>query len=76
MDWSGNNQVFKGYATGDGKKPTMKVSGDLLTWDEVRAHKSFGAVLNKDFVDISFDSDELSENFGRWRRRIIGTVSY
>lgn len=63
MDWSGNDQVFKGYATGDGKRPAMKVSGDLLTWDEVKAHKSFGAVLNKDFVDISFDSDELSEKF-------------
>ncbi len=63
MNWNGNDQVFKGYAVGDGKRPTMKVSGDLLTWDEVKVYKSFGAVLNKDFVDISFDSDELSEKF-------------
>jgi putative DNA primase/helicase len=63
LNWNGNDQVFKGYAVGDGKRPTMKVSGDLLTWDEVKVYKSFGAVLNKDFVDISFDSDELSEKF-------------
>lgn len=63
MKWNGNKTVFKGYATGDGKKPNMKVSGKLLTWDDVKDSDSFGAVLNGDYVDISFDSDELSEKF-------------
>lgn len=61
--WQGNNVVFKGYATGDGKKPTMKVTGKLLSWKQVKDCESFGAVLNDGFVDISFDSDELSDKF-------------
>ncbi|MDO5361954.1 MAG: phage/plasmid primase, P4 family [Eubacteriales bacterium] len=64
MVWNGNNIVFKGYATGEGKNPTMKVKGvKLLSWEQVEGNKSFGAILNKDFVDISFDSDELSQKF-------------
>ena len=64
MDWKGNSIVFKGYARGDGKNPTMKVKGKtLLSWDKVKNHDSFGAILNDGFVDISFDSDELSEKF-------------
>ena len=64
LKWKGNSLVFKGYATGDMKKPSMKVKDkDLLDWEQVKNCKSFGAILNKDFVDISFDSDELSEKF-------------
>lgn len=64
MEWTGNEQVFKGYAIGKGKKPTMKVkNAELLTWDQVQSEKSFGGVLNSDFVDISFDTDNLSEKF-------------
>ncbi len=64
MDWKGNSCVFKGYATGDGKSPTMKVKGkNLLSWDKVKNCQSFGGILNEDFVDISFDSDELSQKF-------------
>lgn len=64
MNWKGNDLVFKGYATGDGKQPSMKVKDkDLLKWEQVQKCKSFGAILNKGFVDISFDSDELSQKF-------------
>ena len=56
--------VFKGYATGTGKKATMKVKdAQLLKWDDVQGNQSFGAILNQDFVDISFDTDELSQKF-------------
>lgn len=56
--------VFKGYATGTGKKATMKVKdAQLLQWDDVQGNQSFGAILNQDFVDISFDTDELSQKF-------------
>lgn len=62
--WKGNNIVFKGYATGNGKQPSMKVKDkDLLRWGQVQKSKSFGAILNKNFIDISFDSDELSQKF-------------
>lgn len=64
MEWTGNKEVFKGYATGDGKNPTMKVKdAKLLSWEQVEGNHSFGAILNKDYVDISFDSDELSQKF-------------
>lgn len=64
MEWKGNDLVFKGYATGDGKQPSMKVKDkDLLRWGQVQKSKSFGAILNKNFIDISFDSDELSQKF-------------
>lgn len=64
MDWKGNSVVFKGYATGDGKNPTMKVKGkNLLSWNKVKNCESFGAILNDDFIDISFDSNELSQKF-------------
>lgn len=64
MGWKGNKEVFKGYATGDGKNPTMKVKdAKLLSWEQIEGNHSFGAILNKDYVDISFDSDELSQKF-------------
>lgn len=64
MDWKGNSMVFKGYATGTGKKATMKVKdAQLLSWDDVQGNQSFGAILNQDFIDISFDTDELSQKF-------------
>ena len=64
MDWKGNSVVFKGYATGTGKKATMKVKdAQLLSWDDVQGNQSFGAILNQDFIDISFDTDELSQKF-------------
>lgn len=64
MTWKSFSMVFKGYATGDGKKATMKVkNAPLFQWDDVQKCESFGAVLHDGYVDISFDSDELSQKF-------------
>lgn len=65
IDWIGKETArSQGYATGTGKKATMKVKdAQLLSWDDVQGNQSFGAILNQDFVDISFDTDELSQKF-------------
>lgn len=62
--WNGNDLVFKGYAIGKGKKPIQKVkNANLKSWDDVIDSESFGAILNSEFIDISFDSVELSDMF-------------
>lgn len=62
--WNGNDLVFKGYAIGKGKKPIQKVkNANLKSWDDVIDSESFGAILNSEFIDISFDSEELSDMF-------------
>lgn len=71
MTWKGNKQVFrtyvKGDSSGDGKAPAkgMKLKGkkSVLSFEEADQNESFGGLLNKGFIDISFDSDELSEKF-------------
>ena len=60
--------MFRGYVKGnpdgDGKSPASKVKGkNLQKWSAVSSCECFGAILNDDFVDISFDSDELSQKF-------------
>lgn len=62
--WNGNDLVFKGYAIGKDKKPIQKVkNANLKSWDDVIDSESFGAILNSEFIDISFDSEELSDMF-------------
>ena len=67
--WKGNDTVFKTYVkgdpSGDGKHPASKVKGrkNILTFEEASKNKCFGAILNDDFIDISFDTDDLSEKF-------------
>lgn len=68
MNWKGNDQVFRGYVRGnpdgDGKSPASKVKGkNLQKWSEVKDESCFGGILNEGIVDISFDSDELSQKF-------------
>ena len=60
--------MFRGYVKGnpdgDGKSPASKVKGkNLQKWSAVEAEPCFGAILNDGYVDISFDSDELSQKF-------------
>ena len=60
--------MFRGYVKGnpdgDGKSPASKVKGkNLQKWSAVEAEPCFGAILNDEYVDISFDSDELSQKF-------------
>lgn len=67
--WKGNKTVFRTYFHGkvdkDGKTaPAERVKGKLgHSWEEVCKDENFGAVLNDGYVDISFDSDELSTAF-------------
>ena len=67
--WNGNNQVFKTYvegrSSGDGKAPASKISGKakILSFEEAEKCPCFGGVLNTGFIDISFDSDDLSQKF-------------
>ena len=66
--WQGNETVFRGYLKGYGKKPIDKTK-NLLAWEQVKNSDSFGAILNDDFIDISFDTDELSEKFWKMADR-------
>lgn len=67
--WKGNDTVFKTYVkgdpSGDGKHPASKVKGrkNILTFEEASKNECFGAILKDDFIDISFDTDELSQKF-------------
>lgn len=67
--WMGNKTVFRTYFHGKVDKdgttsPAEKVKGmPGHAWNEVCNDNSFGAVLNDGYVDISFDSDELSQAF-------------
>ena len=67
--WKGNDTVFKTYvkgkSSGDGKQPASAVKGKkhILTFEEASKNECFGAILNDDFIDISFDTDDLSEKF-------------
>ena len=67
--WKGNNKVFKTYVkgnpNGDGKHPIEKVKGrdHIHDFDEVEHDDCFGAILNEDYIDISFDSPEMFNAF-------------
>lgn len=57
-------EVFKGYAKGKGKSPTQKVKDEnLISLEEASKHGSYGGILHEGFIDISFDSKELSDKF-------------
>lgn len=68
--WNGNSQVFRTYVetrknTKGEISPICKVKGvkHISTLDEVKNCNSYSALLNRGFVDISFDTDELSQKF-------------
>jgi hypothetical protein len=67
--WAGNKEAFKTYFQGkldkDGKCiPAEKVKGmPGHSWDDICVNENFGAVLNDGFIDISYDSPELSTAF-------------
>lgn len=68
-EWNGNTEAFRTYFHGmlnkDGDSvPREKVKGAPgHPWNEVCNDRNFGAVLNEGFIDISFDSPELSDAF-------------
>lgn len=68
-NWNGNNSIFKTYVrgnpSGDGKKPAEKVKNrdHISNYDEVCNSDCFGAILQPDVIDISFDSQEMYDAF-------------
>lgn len=60
-----NNVVFRTYMKGQGKKSAEKHKGieHVRTFEDAAQFKSYGAILNDGFVDISFDSSELADAF-------------
>ena len=63
--WTGNQEIFKTYVKGRGKKPAEKVKGRdfISTFEEVCDEDCFGAILNSGYIDISFDTKEMYESF-------------
>lgn len=57
--------VFRTYLKGNGKKSAEKHKGieQVRTFEDASQFKSYGAILNDGFVDISFDSPELADSF-------------
>lgn len=60
-----NDMVFRTYLKGNEKKSAEKHKGidHVRTFEDASQFKSYGAILNEGFVDISFDSRELSDAF-------------
>lgn len=63
--WKGNPKVFKSYLhwKPDQDNPKSGKSVNDSSFEEAAKHSCFGAVLNDDFIDISFDTEELSDIF-------------
>lgn len=63
----GVDDVFRTYVEGDGKAPKagqgLKGKKKILSYEEASKHHSFGALLQQGIIDISFDTDDLSQMF-------------
>lgn len=57
--------VFRTYVKGSGKRSIEKHKNikNVRTFEDASQFDSFGAVLNDGFIDISFDSEDMSERF-------------
>ena len=69
MSWNGNDTIFRTYFHGKRKSDKNKVrcipaekvkDGEGHPFDEVKDDMFFGAVLNDGYIDISFDTEEMS----------------
>ena len=64
----GYEVIFRTFLKGSGKSPSVpkgtKLKGKTFqTLEQVQDQKSYGGLLQKGFIDISFDTDELSQSF-------------
>lgn len=64
----GYEVMFRTFLKGSGKSPSVpkgtKLKGKTFqTLEQVQDQKSYGGLLQKGFIDISFDTDELSQSF-------------
>lgn len=87
--WNGNDRIFrtyvKGDSSGDGKAPAkgtkLKGKKKILSFEEASKNVSFGGLLQEDVIDISFDTEELSDQFwnmaerNRWNCLILENTS-
>lgn len=78
--------IFRTYLKGQGKSPVVPKGTRLkgktfLTYDEAQENDSFGGLLQEGVIDISFDSDDLSQMFwdmaeeNDWKCHIIENPS-
>lgn len=61
-------QIFRTYLKGDGKSPSVpkgtRLKGkSFLTLEDAQKHQSYGGLMEPGIIDISFDTDELSQMF-------------
>lgn len=60
-------KVFRTYVKGDGKSPakgtSLKGKKTVLSFEQASKNESFGGLLQTGVIDISFDTDELSQKF-------------
>ena len=65
-EWIGS-PVFRTYVQGEGKSPIkgqkLKGKKQVKTWEQVKDCDSFGGLLTAGYIDISFDTDEISQKF-------------
>lgn len=70
MNWNGNDKVFRTYFHGKKKQDKEKVrcvpaekvkDQEGHSFEEVKNDDFFGAVLNPGYIDISFDTKEMSD---------------
>lgn len=64
-EWKGNEEIFRTYAKGSGKKCVETHVGVnyLHGWDDVQRYSSFGGILFPNIIDISFDDEKMSDTF-------------
>lgn len=68
-EWDGNTEVFRAYFHGKTDENAKSIPAEKIkgakghSFQEVCQDDSFGAVLMDGFIDVSFDSPELSDAF-------------
>lgn len=62
-------ELFRTYVKGDGKSPavpkgtTLKNRKTVLSLEDASKNPSYGGLLKKGIIDISFDTEEISDDF-------------
>lgn len=62
-------ELFRTYVKGDGKSPavskgtTLKNRKHVLSLEDASKNPSYGGLLKKGIIDISFDTEEISDDF-------------
>ena len=64
-EWKGNSKVFHHYVHWKPKEDNPKAGKSIedSSFETAAQHNCFGGILNDGYVDVSFDSKELSDSF-------------